>query len=369
MEFIISRTDLLKNLQAVKSVIQSKNTNPILDNFLFDFQPDKLNVYGSDSETTLRAELPLQANETGKFVIPADKLVNTLKNLPEQPLTFHIADNTVHITAENGKYTLPYEDGQYFPLPSDPEDAFNREMPASQLAESVEKTIFATGNDEMRPALTGVLFHFKPEALHLVATDAHKLVKYSLKDIQSEELFEYILPKKPLQILKNLLAGQDFDVSMSFSNRLAEFVFDNLKLTTVLINAKFPEYDRVIPVDNPNKLIINREQFLNALKRTSIYASQTTYLVKLVFKGSQLQIIARNEELNSEAVENLSVNYEGEDLTIGFNAKSLMEMVSALDSEEVEMTMSTPTRAVLFHPLDGMAENEEILMLLMPIAY
>ncbi len=369
MEFIISRTDLLKNLQAVKNVIQSKNTNPVLDNFLFDFEPGKLHVYGSDSESTLQATIPLEVHEAGKFLIPADKLLNTLKNLPEQPLTFHIENNTVHITAENGKYTLPYENGEHFPLPPELQDPFVREMNASPLAEAIDKTIFATSNDEMRPALTGVLFHFKPDALNLVATDAHKLVKYSLLDYASEEPLEYILPKKPLQILKNLLAGQEFSVDASFTDRLAQFAFDNMVLTTVLINAKFPEYDKVIPVDNPNKLIVNREQFLNALRRTSIYASQTTYLVKLIFKGSQLQILARNEDMNSEAVENLTVNYEGEDMTIGFNAKSLMEMISHADSEELEITMSTPTRAVLFHPLDGMAENEEILMLLMPIAY
>ncbi len=370
MNFIISQSELLKNLLAVDAVINSKNTNPILDNFLFLIQNDKLDIVGSDGATTVIARMSIESQGAGNYAIPAEKLVNTIKNLSEQPLTFTIEENQLRITSEKGKYNLPVLDGKDFPMPAPIADAFERQITGSLLAEGIAKTIFATGNDELRVAMNGILFHFTPERLNLVATDAHKLVRFSVKSIKTgeEEYLEYILPKKPMNILKNLLAKNDAAVNMRFSGKRAEFSFDNIRLFTTLIDGKFPLYEKVIPTDNPFMLIANRETLLSSIRRVSFYANQSTYLVQLILRGSSLVVTARNDEMASEADEELTVNYQGEDLNIGFNGRSLAEMLAALDSEEVEMTFSSPKRAALIAPLDGLSEEEDILMLLMPIA-
>ncbi len=370
MNFIVSQSELLKNLLAVNAVINSKNTNPILDNFLFQVRSDKLEIVGSDGAATVIAEMPLESQGTGEYAVPAEKLVNTIKNLSEQPLTFTIENNQLRITAEKGKYNLPVLDGKDFPMPAPIADAFERHITGSLLAEGINKTIFATGNDELRVAMNGILFHFTPERLNLVATDAHKLVRFSVNNIKSDgdQSLEYILPKKPMQILKNLLAKSDAEVDMRFSEKNAEFSFENIRVFTTLIDGKFPEYERVIPTDNPFILIANRETLLASIRRVSFYANQSTYLVQLMLRGGSLTVTARNDEMASEADEELTVNYQGEDLNIGFNGRSLAEMLAALDSEEVEMTFSSPKRAALIAPMDGYSEEEEILMLLMPIA-
>ncbi len=368
MQFTLSRTELLNNLQAVKSVIQSKNTNPILDNFLFEIDNGKLTVWGSTGETTMKAFMQLDVEAGNSFAVPAEKLVDTLKNLPEQPLTFQLEDSQLRILAENGKYSLPVFPGADFPKPAGLDGAFEREIPGSLLAEAISKSIFACGNDEMRPMLNGILFHFKPEALNFVATDSHKLVKYTVKNIHGDEN-EYIFPQKPAQIVKALTATDEEPVKMKFSDRAAELTFGNFVLNTTLIMGKFPNYDLVIPQENPYALVVNRDLLLQALKRTAIYTSKTTHLVRLDFQGAQMTIVARNEEMASEAVETMTVNYEGDDISIGFNVKSLIEVLSHLDSEEVQMTMSAPNRPVLISPVEGVGENEEIIMLLMPISF
>ncbi len=368
MDFILSRTGLLNNLQAVKNVINTKNTNPILDNFLFDFQGDKLVISGSDGETHMSAQLTLETPETAKLVIPADKLLNTIKNLPEQPLKFSIEDNIMKITAEGGNYVLAAFPGNEFPIPQPSENVFERKIPASLLAEAIHKTLFAVSNDDMRPTLTGVLFHFRPDLTNIVATDAHKLVRFSIKNISSDEEFEFIVPKKPLQIMKSTVNGDD-EATVKFSDRKMELHFDNLMLSTTLITGKFPAYEQVIPTHNPYVLILERESFIAALKRVSIYASQTTNLIIMEVQGANLSLTARSEETSSEAMEHLPVNYEGEDIKLGFNAKSLLEIVSNLDGEQIEINMSASNRPVLFKPMENITENEEVLMLLMPISF
>ncbi len=368
MDFILSRTELLNNIQAVKNVINAKNTNPILDNFLFDFQGDKLVISGSDGETHMSAQIPLETEETAKLVIPSDKLLNTVKNLPEQPLKFTVQDNVMRITAEGGNYMLAAYPGDEFPLPEPLEEAFERSIPASLLAEAIQKTIFAVANDDMRPNLSGVLFHFRPDKTNIVATDAHKLVRFSVNNITSDEDLEFIVPKKPLQIMKSTVTGDD-DALMKFSNRKMELHFNNIVLSTSLITGKFPAYEQVIPTNNNFILILDRESFISALKRVSIYASQTTNLIIMDVQGANLSLSARSEETSSEAMEQLPANYEGEDIKLGFNAKSLLEIVSNLDGEQIEIDMAAPNRPVLFKPLENVSEDEEVLMLLMPISF
>jgi len=370
MNFIVSQSELDKHLQMVKSVINSKNTNPILDNFLFIVEPDRLQIIGSDGASIVSTELPLEASGSGKYAIPADKLASTIHSLYDQPLTFTFDNNQLRITAEKGKYNLPVIAGEDFPLPSEIENPFERSVAGSQLAEAIAKTIFATGNDELRVAMNGLLFHFKPDRFNVVATDAHKLVRYSITDIAGEENadLQYILPKKPMQILRNLLGKTDEEVLMKFSDKKAEFIFDNIRVFTTLIESRYPQYEMVIPTNNRFTLIADRKMLIDSLKRVTNFANQSTYLVELSLTGTILKIKASNPDMSSEAEEELTVNYTGEDLEIGFNGRSLSEMLSALDSEEVEMTFDSPKRATLIRPLDGLAENEDILMLLMPIA-
>ncbi|NPA42541.1 MAG: DNA polymerase III subunit beta [Chlorobi bacterium] len=366
MQFIISSSELLQNLQAVKPVIQTKNTNPILDNFLFDISDGRLDVYGSSGDITMRARMPLDIEEEARYAVPADKLTDILRNLPEQPLTFSFDDNHLRITAEYGKYTLPTFPGKDFPLPQPLEEAFEREIPGAQLADAVDKTAFAVFKDESRPILGGILFHFKPSAANFVSTDTRRLVVFSVKTLEGDDQ-QYVVPPKAAQIVKNL-SGDEDPVRMRFSDRSAEFHFKNYSLTTTLLIGKYPDYELVIPKDNPYSMIVNRELFLQALKRISIFASKHTHLVKLHLSGSSLTLYARNEEMSSDAEEHMTVNYEGDDFTIGFHAKSLIEMLSHLDSEEVKMTFSSPRHASLIYPLDGLDENEEIIMLLMPLS-
>ncbi len=370
MNFIVSQSDLDKNLQTVKTIINSKNTNPILDNFLFMVEPGHLRIVGSDGSSTITAEMPLEATGSGMFAVPADKLATTIHSLYDQPLTFTFENNQLRITAEKGKYNLPVLPGEDFPLPSEIENPFERKIAGSQLSEAVSKTIFATANDELREVMNGILFHFKPENLNIVATDAHKLVRYGITDIKNDtdNDLQYILPKKPMNILRNLAAKSEEEVLMRFADRKAEFVFDNIRLSTTLIEGKYPQYELVIPTDNPFTLVADRKSFIDSLKRVTYFANQSTFLVELYLHGTLMRIKANNPEMASEAEEELTVNYSGEDLSIGFNGRSLSEMLSALDSEEVEMTFSTPKRATLIRPLDGLADNEDILMLLMPIA-
>jgi len=366
MQFILSSSDLLDKLQAVKTVIQSKNTNPILDNFLFDIADKKLHIYGSSGDTAMRALVPLETEEEGSYAVPADKLVSIIKSLPEQPLTFTFTDNQLRISAENGKYNLPVFNGDTFPKPEPLTDYFERQIPGSQLADAIDKTIYATFKDETRPVLTGVLFHFKDDRTNFVTSDTRRLVKFSVLDIHGNNN-EYIVPPKAANILKSLVAVSDEPVTMRFTDKSAEFHFDSYTLTTSLIIGKYPDYDLVFPKDNEYVLIVNREMFLSALKRMAIFASKSTQLIRMDMSGSELVLSARNEEMASDAEERMPVNYEGKDLSINFHVKYLTEMISHLESEDIKMTFKNERYPALIYPMDGMAENEEIVMLLMPL--
>jgi len=366
MQFILSSSELLDNLQAVKSVIQSKNTNPILDNFLFDIHDKQLNIYGSSGDTAMQARMPLDIEEEGSYAVPADKLVGIVKSLPEQPLTFTFTDNQLRIAAENGKYTLPVFDGNSFPKPAPVKEAFEKTISGSQLADAIDKTLYATFKDETRPILTGILFHFKDDRTNFVSSDTRRLIKFSVLDIQGEGN-EYVIPPKAANILKNLAGNDDDNVVMRFTERSGEFHFKNFTLTTTLIIGKYPDYELVFPKDNPFTLIVNRELLLNALKRMAIFASKSTQLIEFHLSGSQLLLRARNEEMASDAEEHLPANYEGEDLDINFHVKYLTEMISHLESEDIKMTFKNDRYPVLIYPMDGLAENEEIVMLLMPL--
>ncbi|MGA8855474.1 MAG: DNA polymerase III subunit beta [Christiangramia sp.] len=368
MKFIVSSNYLLKQLQILGGVINNSNTLPILDNFLFDLNNDELTVSASDLETTMSAKLKVESDSEGKIAVPAKLLLDTLKTFPEQPLTFVVEDNnTIELSSNHGKYALAYADGEEFPNPVELEEPNSTVVEADILASAISKTIFASGNDDLRPVMSGVFFQFKEDGLTFVATDAHKLVKYSRDDIKANQAAEFIMPKKPLNLLKGILAGSESEVLIEYNESNAKFTFDETQLICRLIDGKYPNYEAVIPKENPNKLTIERNQFLSSVRRVSIFSNKTTHQVRLKIAGAELNISAEDVDYSNKAEERLTCSYQGDDMQIGFNSRFLIEMLGNLTADEVMLEMSLPNRAGILTPVDGLDPGEKITMLVMPV--
>ena len=368
MKFIVSSTYLLKQLQVLGGVINSSNTLPILDNFLFDINKNALTVSASDLETTMSSTLDIESDSKGSVAIPARLLLDTLKTFPEQPLTFTVEENnTIEISSNHGKYALAYADGAEFPKAVALEDPSSTTISGDILATAISKTIFAAGNDDLRPVMSGVFFQFNTQNLTFVATDAHKLVKYSRTDVTADQTAEFIMPKKPLNLLKGILGSSESDVTIEYNDANAKFTFDNIVLICRLIDGKYPNYEAVIPKENPNKLIVDRASFLNSVRRVSIFSSKTTHQIRLKMAGTELNISAEDLDFSNKADERLSCDYQGDDMQIGFNSRFLSEMLNNLSSNEVLIEMSLPNRAGILTPIDGTDEGEKITMLVMPV--
>jgi DNA polymerase-3 subunit beta len=368
MKFIVSSTYLLKQLQVLGGVINSSNTLPILDNFLFEINETKLTVSASDLETTMSAELEIESDDNGSVAIPARLLLDTLKTFPEQPLTFVIEENnTVEISSNHGKYALAYADSNEFPKSISLEDPSATKIAGHILATAINKTIFAAGNDDLRPVMSGVFFQFSTDGLTFVATDAHKLVKYARNDVKASQTAEFIMPKKPLNLLKGILAASEEEVTIEYNDSNAKFTFENTILICRLIDGKYPNYEAVIPKENPNKLNIQRTQFLSSVKRVSIFSNKTTHQIRLKIAGAELNISAEDIDYSNKAEERLTCDYQGDDLQIGFNSRFLTEMLNNLSSDDVQLEMSMPNRAGILTPIDGLDEGEHVMMLVMPV--
>ncbi|OMP30554.1 MULTISPECIES: DNA polymerase III subunit beta [Mangrovimonas] len=368
MKFIVSSTYLLKQLQVLGGVINNSNTLPILDNFLFELNDSKLVVSASDLETTMSSVIDVESDSTGSIALPARLLLDTLKTFPEQPLTFVVEDNnTVEISSNHGKYALAYADGNEFPKAIALEDPSTTTIAGDILATAISKTIFAAGNDDLRPVMSGVFFQFSTEGLTFVATDAHKLVKYTREDVKASQVAEFIMPKKPLNLLKGILATNEDAVTIEYNDSNAKFIFDNSELVCRLIDGKYPNYEAVIPKENPNKLSIDRTQFLNSVRRVSIFSNKTTHQIRLKIAGAELNISAEDIDYSNKAEERLTCDYQGDDMQIGFNSRFLTEMLNNLNSDEVQLEMSLPNRAGILTPVDGLDEGELITMLVMPV--
>ena len=368
MRFIVSTSTLLKQLQSVSGALSNSTVLPILENFLFEIKDGNLTISATDLQTSMTTSLTVEAKENGRIAIPSRILLDTLKSLPEQPIAFNIDDNTfaIEISAGDGKYKLSGENGEDFPKIPVVENASSVNLPASVLAEAINKTIFAVSNDELRPAMTGVYCQLSTSSLTFVATDAHKLVRYRRKDAKAASTASFILPKKALNLLKSALPSEDINVSVEYNSTSAFFKFSNINLVCRLIDERYPDYEAVIPQNNPNKLTIDRQAFLGSLNRVAIYANKTTHQVRLKISGSELNISSEDIDFANEAHERLSCQYDGEDIEIGFNARFLIEMLKNLSCEEVMLEMSTPNRAGLLLPQNG-DENEDVLMLVMPV--
>ena len=368
MKFIVNSSTLLKELQKLNGVISTSNTLLILDNFLFEIEDGKIKIIASDLETTMISEITTESSSNGQITIPSKILIDTLKTFSNQPLTFLVDEETkgIEISSENGKYKLAGQDAKEFPKVPELSSSSSFLISSSVLLNAINKTLFASGNDELRPVMSGVFCELSEENITFVATDAHKLVKHTRSKISSNSNSSFILPKKPLSLLKNNI-DSDSDLNIDFNETNVKFSLDNITLICRLIDGKYPNYDAVIPKDNPNKLVINKDELLNSIKRVSIYASKTTHQIRLKIAGSQLQITSEDLDFANKAEERLTCSYEGEDIEIGFNSRFVIDMLNNIGAEQICLEMSAPNRAGIILPLDGQEENEDTLMLVMPV--
>lgn len=369
MKFIVSSSNLSKHLQSIAGVLNTNNTLPILDNFLFEVKDEQLVVSASDLETTMITRINLdKAEENGEIAVPARLLLDTLKTFPDQPLSFTIDAESfgIEISSDNGKYKLSGQNAEEFPKVPAVKDASKFEIESGALFNAIDKTIFATGNDELRPVMSGVYFELEKDRVTFVATDAHKLVRYRRNDVKTDKGAAFIMPKKPLNLLKNLTGNINTTIQVDYNESNAHFTIDEAELVCRLIDGKYPNYDAVIPKENPNQMTVDRQAFLSSVKRISIFSNKTTHQVRLKIAGSELNISAEDLDFSNEAVERLTCQFSGEDMEIGFNSRFLVEMLNNLDTDQVKLEMSAPNRAGLLLP-ETSDEEEDILMLVMPV--
>ncbi len=371
MKFIISSTALLRSLQKISGVLSTSNTLPILEDFLFELKEGKLKITASDLETTISVELEVDKFENeGVVAIPAKMLLDIMKTFPEIPVTIsvNLENQGVEIFAGEGKYKLIGHKSDEFPQIPILDNTTKIDISGAQLVDAFNKTLFATGNDELRPVMSGVLCELSPENITFVATDAHKLVRYRRHDLKSEKSASFILPKKPLNHLKNIIPDDnDAEVKLEYNESNAVIIFDNITLICRLIEGKYPNYEAVIPQQNPFKLSVARKSLLNALKRVSIFGSKSTHQVRFKVSGKELVLSAEDIDYSSEARERLTCSYEGDDIEIGFNSKFMLDMLATLDNENIIIEMSAPNRAGILLPDDKDENAEDILMLIMPV--
>ena len=368
MKFVVSSSSLLKHLSTINGVIASNPIVPILENFLFEIETKKLTITASDMQTVMMTELEIEATENGAIAVPARLLLDTLRSLPEQPITISINQETfgVEMVTANGHFKLAGENPMDFPKVPEVTRNFSIEIESDVLALAVANTLFATSTDDLRPAMTGVYVQVSPEYTTFVATDGHRLIRYRREDVTAENTTTLILPRKALNLLKSSLPAAALPVRAEFSNSNAFFSFGNIKMICRLIDERYPDYENVIPKENPNKLLIERSVFLNTLKRIAIYSNKTTHQIRLKMTADELEISAEDLDYSNEAKEKISCEFTGEPMAIGFNAKFLIEMLNNLDSSMLTLELSQPNRAGLIIPVDK-NDNESILMLVMPV--
>jgi DNA polymerase-3 subunit beta len=373
MKFVVSSIDLLNHLQSASRVISQKNTLPILDNFLFKLNGNTLEITASDLETTLITRMELEnVSDEGSIAIPARLLTDSLKEFPDQPLAFNINTDTfgIVISSENGQFSVVGQNGGDFPmLPQIKQEkriAFKAN--AETLASGINSTLFATADDELRPVMNGIFFELSDKDLTFVASDAHKLVRYKRSDIRTGQSgASFILPKKPASVLKNILAKEQNQLEVEFDDKNAFFTFADYKLVCRLVEGNYPSYNSVIPLNNANKLVIDRMRFLNTIKRVSVFSNQASNLVRLKLKGNKLTVSAQDIDFSTSAYEDLACQYNGDDIEIGFKSTFLVEILNNLPSSDVSIELSDASRAGLFLPFQKNNDNEDILMLLMPM--
>lgn len=372
MKFVVSSTELLGHLQAISRVISSKNTLPILDNFLFNLSGNELEITASDLESTLITRMKIEnAEGDGIIALPARILLDTLREFSAQPLAFDINLDTmaITITSENGKFNVVGQNGIDFPaLPSiKTEKKFSFIINADVMLSGINRTLFATADDELRPVMGGIFVEASVNEITFVASDAHKLVRYQRADAHADDTASFILPKKPASLLKNILPKEVGPVTVEFDDKNAFFILNDYKVVCRLVEGNYPNYNSVIPKNNPRKLTIDRVEFYNTLKRVSVFSNQASNLVKLQLKGNLVTVSAQDIDFSISAYEKVKCQYEGDDMEIGFKSVFLLEILANITSQDVMIELADPTRAGLFLPAEKDNESEDLLMLLMPM--
>ena len=373
MKFIVASGELQKALNTVSGVISSSQSRPILENFLFELENDLLKITASDGETTLLTSLAVKSESQGKIAVPAKMFQDIIKSFGDQPLTFVVKPNEtqegglLEILDEKDNYFIALDNAEDYPELMEFNSAQKVVVPSGVLAEALSNTLFATSNDSLRPVMTGVLFQFGEEETNFVSTDSHRLVVYKRTDIKNNEPKEFIMPKKPLSIFKNILSGSDDEVVIEFNENMAKFSFGEHTWICRLIDGKYPNYSAVVPKENPNVLTINRNLLLSSIRRASIFSSKSTNQVRFKLSGNILHLHAEDTEYANKAEMQIPCEYKGEDINIGFSSKFLTERLAVLNSEDILIKMSQPNRPGIIEPVDGLDEDEHILMLSMPV--
>ena len=373
MKFIVASGELQKALNTVSGVISSSQSRPILENYLFEIEENNLKITASDGETTLVTSLEVKSDDTGKFAVPAKIFQEFVKTYGEQPLTLSVKDSEdgngslLEILDEKDNFAVALDNAEDYPELPEFDAAQSVKISAGVLSEALTNTLFATSNDSLRPVMTGVLFQFKEDETNFVSTDSHRLVVYKRTDLINPEPIEFIMPKKPLAIFKNILANSNDDVTIEFNENMAKFTFGNNTWICRLIDGKYPNYTAVIPKENPNVLTINRNLLLSSIRRASIMSNKSTNQVRFKLSGNILHLHAEDTEYANKADMQIPCDYNGEDINIGFSSKFLTEMLSELGSDDITMKMWQPNRPGIIEPVDGLEAEENILMLSMPV--
>lgn len=370
MKFSVSSTGLFSHLQAISRVINSKNSLPILDCFLMQLKENKLLLTASDGETTLTTQLEVNSsNEEGCFAVSSKTLLDALKEIPEQPLTFDVNTQTQEITVyyQNGKYSLMGQTADEYPqIPTTGNNTVHLTLDTQALLSGITRCIFATADDELRPVMNGIYLDINPEGITFVASDGHKLVRSRNLSLQGNERAAFILPKKPANLLKNLLPKEAGNVEIDFDDRNATFTLENYRMVCRLIEGRYPNYNAVIPTNNPFRATVERATLLSALRRVSVFSSQASSLVKLHLDNNQLHVSAQDIDFSTSAEESLPCEYEGYSLSIGFKSPFLIDILNNINSPEVVIELADPSRAGVILPIEQ-EENDDLLMLLMPM--
>lgn len=370
MKFIVSSTALFSHLQAISRVVNSKNTLPILDCFLFELIDGTLSLTASDNDTTMVTSLEVIESEGDcRFAITSKTILDALKEISEQPLSFDFNPTTFELLVEymNGRYSVIAQNADEYPIPVLlGENTVHVNMEAGVLLNGITRSLFATADDELRPVMNGIYFDITTENLTMVASDGHKLVRNCNYQTKGDEKAAFILPKKPATLLKNLLSKEQDIVSIDFDDRNATFTLTNYKMVCRLIEGRYPNYNSVIPQKNPNKATIDRATLLSALRRVSVFSSQASSLIKLRLLENQLIISAQDIDFSTSAEETLSCEYSGAPMSIGFKATFLIDILNNLSSQEVVIELADPSRAGVLVPAEQ-EETEDLLMLLMPM--
>lgn len=370
MKFNVSSSKLFAQLQAVSRVIASKNSLAILEDVLFDLNGSTLTLTASDGETTIRTSLDVEnAEGAGKVASGARLLLETLKEFSEQPLTFSIDEQNfaVNMVSTNGTYSFVGVNGNEYPeMPATEEDTHSVTMSSKMLLDAINKTIFCTADDELRPVMNGIFFDIATDKITMVATDAHRLVRYTNTSVSAAEPISFILPKKPATLLKNILSKDDNEVVITFGQKNAKFEFGQTIVVCRQIEGRFPNYNAVIPQNNQNVVVVDRQTLINACKRVAVFANTGTSLLKLALSENQIKISAQDIDFSTSAEETIACEYNGMPMSIGFKAPFLIEILNAISSTDVKLQLADPARAGLILPTEN-EENQDLLLLLMPM--